>query len=363
MIQIDKGYEYNVDEISEAEWNKVILDFNDSSFYHTYSYGKIVWGERQLSHLVLKHNGEVVGVAQLRIKCIPILKIGIAYMLNPCWKKKGKEFNYTHLINLLRALKIEYVNKRKLYLNINARNVEENKSDIIDIYKKENFNIKKDDITPVIINLNKPIDKLFKNLGRGWRDTLKRSKKIEHEYIDGTSDDLANIAIELILEMKRRKNYAEFGTMEDLIRVSKDLPEDNKLHFIFTYYENEPVSMIGFTKTKPVGQLLVAATGNRALKLKANHPIYWKMIEYYKNNNYKFCDLGGSSKSKNPGGHYFKTGLAGKNRFENKYLGKFVLCESILNLIAFNAVFKLREYNRRAIIYAKEFIKKIKNKK
>jgi hypothetical protein len=363
MIKVDSGYEYSVDAVNEVDWNKIILEFNDSSFYHTFSYGKIIWGVKQLSNLVLKHNGEVVGVAQLRIKCLPFLKIGIAHMLNPCWKKKGKEINYEHLKNLLRAIKIEYVNKRKLYLNINARNVEENKSDIIDIYRKENFRLKEDDITPVLIKLDKPIEKLLKNLGRGWRDTLKRSKKIAHEYIEGNSDELADKAIDLILEMKRRKNYAEFGTMEDLIRVHKDLPEENKLHFIFTFYENEPVSMIGFSKTKPVGQLLVAATGNRALKLKANHPIYWKMIEYYKNNNYKLCDLGGSSKSKNPGGHYFKTGLAGKNRFENKYLGKFVLCESILNLIAFDAVFKLREYNRRAIIYTKELIKKIKNKK
>lgn len=361
-MQVADGYDYNVDNIQEEYWNKQILEFEDSTFYHTYSYGKIIWGERQLSHLVLKYNGEVVGVAQLRIKCLPILKIGIAHMLNPCWKKKGKDINYKHLINMLRALKIEYVNKRKLYLNINARNVEEKNDEIINIYKEENYRIKKDDITPVIIKLDKPIEKLMKNLGRGWRDTLKRSKKIEHEFLEGNSDYLADHAIKLILEMKKRKNYAEFGTMEDLIRVHKDLPEENKLHFIFTFYENEPVSMIGFTKTKPIGQLLVAATGNRALKLKANHPIYWKMIEYYKKNNYEFCDLGGSSKTKNPGGHYFKTGLAGKNRIDNKYLGKFVLCESILNLIVFSSFFQLREYSRRAIIYTKEFIKRMKNK-
>ena len=47
-----------------------------------------------ISHLVLKKDGDIVVAAQARIAKVPIVKVGIAYVRwGPLWKSSGIEAN------------------------------------------------------------------------------------------------------------------------------------------------------------------------------------------------------------------------------------------------------------------------------
>ena len=54
--------------------------FDDANIYQTSAYGGVRWGEKNLSRIVLKRDGEVMGMAQLRIVRPTPLKFGMAYL-------------------------------------------------------------------------------------------------------------------------------------------------------------------------------------------------------------------------------------------------------------------------------------------
>ena len=64
--------------------------FDDANIYQTAAYGEVRWGKKNLSRLVLKRDGEVVGIAQLRIIRPTPLKFGMAYLRwGPLWERRG----------------------------------------------------------------------------------------------------------------------------------------------------------------------------------------------------------------------------------------------------------------------------------
>ena len=76
-------------------------------------------GRKNLSRLVLKRNGEVLGLAQLRIIRPTPLKFGMAYLRwGPLWERRGRAPDPEAAVCMAHALEEEYVAKRKLFLRV-----------------------------------------------------------------------------------------------------------------------------------------------------------------------------------------------------------------------------------------------------
>src|SRR5512143_1500908 len=112
MTQLDAGYSVAVDGIGKRAWHDLMLAFDDASFYQTWSYGAVLWGEGHLSHIRLIKDGQTMAIAQLRIARIPLIKAGVAYITSgPLWRRKGEEPDLEDLRNMIRALHQEYVKR------------------------------------------------------------------------------------------------------------------------------------------------------------------------------------------------------------------------------------------------------------
>src|ERR1035437_3065340 len=93
--------------------------FYDANLYQTWSYGAVRWGEKNLSHLVLKRSGEVLAMAQLRMVRPTNFKFGMAYLRwGPLYERRGRPLDPEVAICMARALQEEYVRKRGLLLQI-----------------------------------------------------------------------------------------------------------------------------------------------------------------------------------------------------------------------------------------------------
>ena len=124
MKQLDPGYTVKVDRIDKVKWHNFLQLFDDASFYQTWSYGKISWGEKSLSHLVLEKNDKIVSMAQLRIVEMPLLQAGFAYLTwGPMWRKKGEKVNLNILRNMLQALYNEYVINRGYLVKVLPKSI------------------------------------------------------------------------------------------------------------------------------------------------------------------------------------------------------------------------------------------------
>ncbi|HEV2392318.1 MAG TPA: hypothetical protein VG146_08140, partial [Verrucomicrobiae bacterium] len=118
-VATTRPFTTSVDEITESEWNDLLTRFADASIYQTWAYGAVSWGERNLSHLVLKDSGQVIAMAQLRIARIPILRRGAAYLRwGPLWRRQDHSVDLQNLRLITDCLVQEYVQKRKLLLRV-----------------------------------------------------------------------------------------------------------------------------------------------------------------------------------------------------------------------------------------------------
>jgi len=347
MKQLDSGYTYEVENLKKEEWHNLLLDFNDSTIYQTWSYGSVSWGEDTLSHLVLKENGEIVSIAQLRIAKFLGVPIGFAYLpWGPIWRKKGKDLNDKDMLNMLRALYNEYVIRRRYLLRIIPKNIHKNDENVRKMFEDENFSWTPDTQQTVYVDLTPSLEDIKKNIRSKWRQTLNRALKQDVDFSEEITEELYNSTKKIIREMMERKGYVEFGSMEDMLSVNQDLPTSLKLKFAFCTFENELIAVLGWFPVGEVGVPLVGATGDKALRLNASYPLWWKMVEYYKNQGALCIDLAGVSKERNPGGHLFKTGLAGEKRTEKNYIGQFDACENVLSSFCFKTGMAIRQYYR-----------------
>lgn len=348
MKQLDKGYTYQVDNIEKNAWHNLLRQFSDSSFYQTWSYGAILWGESSMSHLILRKDDEIISIAQLRIVKIPLMPIGFAYLSwGPIWKKKETKKNYNHLRNMLRALYKEYVKKRAYLLRIIPKQINDDEEEVKGIYIDEGFDWVPDPQKTMYVDLTPTLDEIKGNMGSGWKKTLRRAMNINIELIEDDEASLNDIAISLVKEMKKRKGFTDFGSMENNLIINKDLSNDLKMKLLFCKFQNELVAVFGWSKIGETGIPLISATGDSASKSLAPHRFYWRMIEYYKNNGFRKCDLGGINKENNPGGYQFKAGVAGAMRIEKNYIGQFDICENYFSSFCFKTGMSFRQHYRR----------------
>jgi lipid II:glycine glycyltransferase (peptidoglycan interpeptide bridge formation enzyme) len=348
MKQLDSSYTVEIDQIDKDAWHRLMAEFDDANFYQTWSYGASEWGEKNISHLVLRRDGDAVALAQARILKVPFFPIGTAYLKwGPMWKRRGKRHGLDDLRNTIRALYNEFVLHRRYLLKVIPRIVKSDETEaIIPLFSQEGYGRSEDNIETVVLDLNPPLEEIRKNLSKSWQRSLKEGEKGSLQIIEGSDDSMCETVINLAKEMKERKRY--FGTDQArLLAAHKDLPESLKLKLMVCLHQGEPVAALGWQTIGKIGMGFVAGTGNKALELKASFVLWWKMIEFYKIRGFDAFDAAGVSQERNPGGYFFKTGLLGKNfRKPQRYIGQFDACNSALSETVFKHIYGLKDNYR-----------------
>src|SRR5262249_15586491 len=112
-------FRVEVDQVTPAQWASAVACFEDANIYQTWSYGATRWGERNLSHLVLKLGDDVVAMAQVLVVQPLHLKIGMAHLRwGPMCHLKGNPFDPKIVEHTAAALHREYVVGRGLLLRV-----------------------------------------------------------------------------------------------------------------------------------------------------------------------------------------------------------------------------------------------------
>ena len=284
-------------------------------------------------------------MVQARIAKIPGSPVGIAYInMGPMWRLKNEKTEASHFRNMVRALYIEYVVKRKYSLRIipNLFDSTENAWTKI-VFDEEGFSYSESLGQTVVIDLSIPLEAIRRNLSRKWRQTLQHGEKRDLCFIEGNTEALCRMALGVFREMKGRKSF--FGKDQaEAIEVQKTLPEKLKLNFMVCTHAGEPVAALGWVTFGSTGLPLVSATSRKALDLNAAYVLWWKMIEYYKSHGFSALDMGGVSQERNPGGYYFKTHILGKGfKVPDRYLGQFDACINPWSKILFKGIYAMRD--------------------
>ena len=330
---LDPVWQVEVDRATATEWSSMLDLFDDANIYQTWSYGAVRWGRKNLSHLVLKRNDEVLGMAQLRIVRPTRLNFGMAYLRwGPLCHRRGRELDAEAALRIALALREEYVCKRGLLLQILPNAFVE--SPRATLFKSAFSGFTPEPQTAAnayrtfVLDLAPPIPQLRKNLDGKWRNKLTQSEKKGLRVIAGNGTAEYRTFCQMYNEMWKRKTFETTVDVEEFGRIQEDLPEAHRMRILLC--EQNGVSVAGLVATAMGDSAiyLLGATSDDGLNAKGAYLLQWTMIQWLKENGIKWYDLGGIDPEGNPGVYSFKRGFSGTDVHQ---LTPLVACNSVVS--------------------------------
>jgi lipid II:glycine glycyltransferase (peptidoglycan interpeptide bridge formation enzyme) len=309
-------WQVEVDRATSAEWSQMLDLFDDANIYQTAAYGAVRWGERNLSRLVLKRDGEVVGMAQLRIMRPTPLKFGMAYLRwGPLWERLGQPFDPECLIRLAIALEDEYSKTRKLFLRIlpnvfaGSRRAEMFESAFSKFTSESSGS--GDKYRTFVVDITSPLEELRSRFDKKWRNQLVRSEKNNMTVISGPGSEEYRAFCEIYKQMHKRKGFETTVSVEEFGRIQEALTESQRMQVLICEDKGIPLAGLVVSAMGDSAIYLLGATSDAGLDAKGAYLLQWTMIRWLKNRGVKSYDLGGIDPEGNPGVYHFKRGLSG----------------------------------------------------
>jgi len=327
MVQkmFDSGYHVEVDEVDRNEWSELLTHFQDATIHQTWSSGEVHSGEKNLSHLILKKDGDVAAMAQVTIRKVPLLNAGIATIYRgPTWRRSDKQCNTETLSRMVNALRNEYALNRGLLLRIWPNEIRGSENGIVPIFENHGFKINTS-VPPyrtLLLDLSLPMEELRRNLGRTWRHHLNHAEKSNLNLREGSSNELYMTFLILLKETVARKGFIPRVDYHKYQWIQNDLPEFLKMKIMICESQGKPVSAVICSAMGDTGIYLFGATGDLGLKLNGSNLLHWCMIEWLKRKGCRWYDLGGIDPEGNPGTYEFKHGIAGNAGRDETHIGQ-----------------------------------------
>jgi len=348
---VNSGIQVEVDGIDSTEWEQRLGLFEDANLYQTWSYGAVRWGQRNLSHLVLRRDREVVAMAQLRIVRPGKLKFGIAYLRwGPLCHRKGWDLESASVQVMADALYEEYARKRGLFLRIlpNAF-LDTPRAELFrsafSAYRTEPF-AAGDTYRTFLLDLEPPLDVLRKKLDQKWRNQLNRAEKNGLVVTETTEAEGFGVMMELFDEMWARKRFRQTSSLAEFCSIQKTLPASQRMKVFVCQDEGVPVTGLVATAIGDSGIYLFGATSNRGLKTKGSYLLQWRVIQWLKENGIRRYNLGGINPETNPGVFHFKKGLSGEDL---RYMETLTACDSLASKVGIPVAHFMRRGMRKLV--------------
>jgi lipid II:glycine glycyltransferase (peptidoglycan interpeptide bridge formation enzyme) len=344
----DPVWQVEVDRATPTEWSQMLALFDDANLYQTWSYGAVRWGNKNLSHLVLKRDGEIVGMAQLRIIRPTRLKFGMAYLRwAPVCHRRGTELDAETVLAFARALEREYVFKRGLLLQVLPNAFADSTRAALFQSSFSNFRqelqTRANAYRTFVLDLAPTIDQLRKNLDAKWRNKLTQSEKKGLRVVSGNGVDDYGTFCRMYNEMWKRKAFETTVDIEEFGRLQADLPEAHRMRILICEQNGIPVAGVVASAIGDSAIYVLGATSDDGLNAKGAYLLQWTMVQWLKENGFKWYDLGGIDPEGNPGVYSFKRGLSGADVYQ---LTPFVACNSVVSSAIVRASLTARQVIR-----------------
>jgi lipid II:glycine glycyltransferase (peptidoglycan interpeptide bridge formation enzyme) len=128
-------------------------------------------------------------------------------------------------------------------------------------------------------------------------------------------------------QMRKRKAFETSVDVDEFGRIQRELPESQRMRVMICLQEGTPVAGIVCSAMGDSASYLLGATSDEGLTSKGAYLLQWAQIQWLKENNFRWYDLGGIDPERNPGVYHFKSGLSAA---DVRHLSPFVACKSVL---------------------------------
>lgn len=304
---------------NKQEWHELASSFADYNYRQLWDFG-IACAERVRAtseHVAVYDREDIMGLADVRIKRIPLLRTGIAYinggplvLSDQCDTASSRCFNAC-----LQALVQKYVYEQQFVLRIMSPVGTSGWNELrMQLFLENGFSLSKSmkPYRTLMLDLAPSLDDLRKGLAPKWRNNLKRAEKAKEVLIrKETSINDFEQFVRLFAPFIQRKNFEVDLTPTFYCKVQEQLSEKERFRIMLSIYNGGIISghISSFLGNTAVN--LFRANSEAALELRAGYCLQWEGVRCAKEAGLKWYDLGGIDPDNNPGVYVFKKGMGG----------------------------------------------------
>lgn len=303
----------DVVHVDRPEWESTVRKFSDYSYRQSWAYGRALANRRGAvsEHVAIRRGGETIGVADVRIKNVPIIGGGLAFVSGgPLVRNVGDEGLDLESLDLaIGGLVREFVQRRGLTLRIVAPVglVEENRS-IAERLERAGFRHTErgKPYRTVLLDIDRQLDQIRSSLHRHWRRHLKGAERNNLDVSFGTQLDRFEQVARMSEALRARKGFELDLDARFFADVQRESNDQDRMLVGLVSQNGTPVAgnITAIQGDKPV--YLVGASTEAGRNCKASYLMHWRTIELLRGRGLPWYDLGGIDPVANPGVTSFK---------------------------------------------------------
>src|SRR5579872_1578820 len=306
----------NAKFLTREEWDRFAPLFRDLTYRQCGSYAEAAARDigATSEFVAFVDDEDLVGLANVRVKRLPFLPLGIAYLNYGPLTARRDRFVTGSFGRCLDVLAQEYVKRRGLVLRV-VPPIHDGQClhDQTTCFETRGFSRSRryEPQATFILDVAKPLEEIRNNFDSKWRSDLNRAQKINIRVTKTTAPADFDIFEPIFLELVQQKNFATVQDVAFFRRVQEGAQAYERLVAHLAWYEGELVAgHIGSFVGDTAVYLLGAATP-KGREIRASFLLQWAVIEYAKSVGNLFYDLGGVNQQKNPSVYRFKQRLNG----------------------------------------------------
>jgi hypothetical protein len=299
--------------LDRSGWEAAVRQFSDYSYRQSWAYG-VKLAERRgatSEHVAIRRGDETVGLADVRIKRLPIIGAGLAYVSGgPLVRlQDGSGDALARLDLCLRALVREFVEGRGLTLRIVAPiGLPEENERVAERFARAGFvrTERGDSYRTVLLDVDRPLQEIRSSFHKHWRRHLNGSERNDLEVTFGTEPERFEHVARMSEALRARKGFELDLDAAFYQDVQRGLSEEDQLVVGLVLKDGTPVAANITAVHGDTAVYLVGASTEAGLESKAGYQMHWRTIELLRERGLPWYDLGGIDPDVNPGVTSFK---------------------------------------------------------
>lgn len=307
-----------VESVSDDVWDLLLKQFYDTNYRQLapYSMAAAKRVNALSENVVIRKDGNLLGLCNVRIRKLPLLPFGIAYVNGaPLVMKSAEAIEYaTALSSCLNALRKEFVDTRGHILRL----IGVARADISPEVAQRAFleagfvaTLAKGRYRTILVDVKRDLPEIRRGLDQKWRNILNKAERQGLETVRGTDPALFGKFGELYCGLVARKKLKVDLDPEFFVALQDNLTVPDRFVVHLAVQAGEVVAGHVGAYHGDTAVYLLGAANKAGLKSNASYLLQWRVIEYAKERGCKWYDLGGIDPEFNPDVYRFKSRIGG----------------------------------------------------
>ena len=305
-----------LEPVDRARWDELAASFCDCNYRQLWSYGTLLAQRRGAAceRVAIQQGDSVIGIADVRIKKLPVIGGGLAYISGGPLFRREQADDMARLDACIKALVREYVEQRGLTLRIlpacgsNAVNLA-----TAEALRANGFEAAEQaaGYRTLLVHIDRPLDEIRASFNGKWRNCLNAAEKKSLTITVGADQARFAQFASMLEATVQRKQFSLDLDPHFYALVQRDLREGEQFIISMVHEGDEVVAanVSGFHGDTAV--YLLGAMTEAGMSNKASYLLQWNAIRIAIERGMKWYDLGGIDPEGNPGVYHFKKGLNG----------------------------------------------------